>query len=369
MTDRTPQQTADHVRDGMWAADTACQALGMRVLQVTPGAAVVEMPVRADMLNGHAICHGGLITTLADSTFAFACNSYNELTVASGFAIDLLAPGRLGDVLTATAREHTLVGRNGIFYDRDGNEWDALVVDLIVNPISLWEAAIAPFVRLRDFIGDKIEKFAASKADAAESSAKESATKKEDALKKAADAPPGGAKAAAKPPEPENPANTTNLVIGLSLAFAALTSTLAVIIKAVMDTDSGKLVSGLALVVLCIAALSAFLGYLKLRRRDLSTVLEACGWAMNLRMKLRRRMARLFTRRPRLPQGSRIARFKSMAQSGSETSLLGKLVRVLFIALMFGVGLSLAWKYDEIRQNGLLETLRTLPDALMALLR
>lgn len=271
--------------------------------------------------------------------------------------------------LTSGSRGDILLGKRGVFYDRDGNEWDALVVDLIVNPISLWEAAIAPFVRLRDFVGDKIEKFAASKADAAESTARETATKKEDALKKAVDAPPGDAKPAAKPPEPENPANTTNLVIGLSLAFAALTSTLAVIIKAVMDTDAGKLVSGLAMVVFCIAALSAFLGYLKLRRRDLSTVLEACGWAMNLRMKLRRRMALLFTRRPRLPRGSRIAKFRSMAQSGNEPSLLGRLARLLLIVLMFGVGLSLAWKYEEIRQNGLLETLRTLPDALMALLR
>ena len=118
MTDRTPQQTADHVRDGMWAADTACQALGMRVLQVTPGAAVVEMPVRADMLNGHAICHGGLITTLADSAFAYGCNSYNELTVASGFDVNLVAPARLGDVLTASCTEVSKAGRTGV-YDVD----------------------------------------------------------------------------------------------------------------------------------------------------------------------------------------------------------------------------------------------------------
>ena len=67
------------------------------------------------MLNGHDICHGGLITTLADSAFAFACNSYNELTVASGFAVDLLAPGRLGDVLTATCHEVSKAGRTGVY--------------------------------------------------------------------------------------------------------------------------------------------------------------------------------------------------------------------------------------------------------------
>ena len=78
----------------MFANDRASKWLGMQILEVTPGRAMLAMTVRDDMLNGHDICHGGLITTLADSAFAFACNSYNELTVASGFAVDLLAPRR-----------------------------------------------------------------------------------------------------------------------------------------------------------------------------------------------------------------------------------------------------------------------------------
>ena len=109
------QHLAEQVRDAMWADDTACKTLGMQVVSVAPGQAVVQMPVRADMLNGHAICHGGLITTLADSAFAYACNSYNELTVASGFSVDLLAPGRLGDVLTASAVELSKSGRTGVY--------------------------------------------------------------------------------------------------------------------------------------------------------------------------------------------------------------------------------------------------------------
>ena len=111
----TPQALAERVRDAMWAGDQATRMLGMRITEVGPGRAVVEMAVRADMLNGHAICHGGLITTLADSAFAFACNSYNELTVASGFSIDLLAPGRLGDLLTATCTELSKAGRTGVY--------------------------------------------------------------------------------------------------------------------------------------------------------------------------------------------------------------------------------------------------------------
>ena len=118
MADSSPQQLAEQVRDSLLADDRATQMLGVRIVEVAPGRAVATMTVRQDMLNGHAICHGGLIATLADSTFAFACNSYNELTVASGFAIDLLAPGRLGDVLTATCTELSKAGRTGV-YDTD----------------------------------------------------------------------------------------------------------------------------------------------------------------------------------------------------------------------------------------------------------
>jgi acyl-CoA thioesterase len=111
----TAQQTADLVRQGMFANDRASKALGMEVLEVGPGRAVLTMAVRDDMLNGHDICHGGLIATLSDSAFAFACNSYNELTVASGFAIELIAPGRLGDRLTATCSEVSKSGRTGVY--------------------------------------------------------------------------------------------------------------------------------------------------------------------------------------------------------------------------------------------------------------
>jgi acyl-CoA thioesterase len=112
---RSPQEVAEAVRDGMVAADRATQALGMQILAVGPGSATASMSVREDMLNGHDICHGGLIATLADSTFAFACNSYNELTVASSFAVDFVAPARLGDLLTARCVEVSKAGRTGVY--------------------------------------------------------------------------------------------------------------------------------------------------------------------------------------------------------------------------------------------------------------
>jgi acyl-CoA thioesterase len=99
----------------MWAADAASLALGMELVEVGPGRARVSMVVRPDMVNGHDLCHGGLISSLADSAFAVACNSHGTATVAAGFTIDFLQPGRLGQTLYADAREVSLRGRSGIY--------------------------------------------------------------------------------------------------------------------------------------------------------------------------------------------------------------------------------------------------------------
>src|SRR6266542_2127754 len=109
------QALARRVADAMYERDVASQGLGIRVERVAPGHAEVTMTVRADMLNGHAICHGGFIFTLADSAFAYACNSYNLTTVASGGAIDFVASARDGDVLAAMARERSVSGRTGVY--------------------------------------------------------------------------------------------------------------------------------------------------------------------------------------------------------------------------------------------------------------
>ncbi len=110
-----PQTLAERVRDGMFANDQASQGLGMQIVAVGPGYAKLTMTVREDMLNGFRICHGGFITTLADSAFAFSCNSYNEQTVASGISVDFMAPGKPGDVLTAEAKEVFAAGRTGVY--------------------------------------------------------------------------------------------------------------------------------------------------------------------------------------------------------------------------------------------------------------
>jgi len=108
-------QRAAAVGEAMYARDTASQALGMALEQVRPGYARLRMAVRADMLNGHGSCHGGMVFALADSAFAFACNSHDVVTVASGCSIEFLAPAQEGDELVAEAEERFREGRNGVY--------------------------------------------------------------------------------------------------------------------------------------------------------------------------------------------------------------------------------------------------------------
>ena len=110
-----PQTIAERVGVGMLADDEASRGLGIKIEAMAPGCARMTMTVRPDMLNGFRICHGGFITLLADSAFAFACNSRNELTVAAGIVVDFVAPAREGDLLTAVARELSLAGRTGVY--------------------------------------------------------------------------------------------------------------------------------------------------------------------------------------------------------------------------------------------------------------
>lgn len=109
------QKLAEAVVQKMFAADKASQQMGMRIAAVRPGYARVEMTVNAEMLNGHATCHGGFVFSLADSAFAFACNSYNFATVAASCSIDFLAPAYAGDHLVAEAIEQTVRGRTGVY--------------------------------------------------------------------------------------------------------------------------------------------------------------------------------------------------------------------------------------------------------------
>jgi acyl-CoA thioesterase len=121
------QALAERVVRTLFERDRASQALGIEILEVRPGYIRASMSVRADMVNGHDICHGGYIFTLADSAFAFCCNSFNASTVASGATIDFLAPAHKGDRLVATAKQLWRSRRTGLYEIEVANQGGAVI--------------------------------------------------------------------------------------------------------------------------------------------------------------------------------------------------------------------------------------------------
>lgn len=115
VAEMSPDELARACADSMWANDRASQALGMEILEVAAGRAVIAMRVREDMANGQGNCHGGYLFTLADSAFAFACNGYNQFTVAAHCSISFVSAGVVGERLVATAEERQRAGRSGIY--------------------------------------------------------------------------------------------------------------------------------------------------------------------------------------------------------------------------------------------------------------
>jgi len=121
------QGIAERASQALYDGDRASQMLGMKIESCGPGQATVSMRIRPDMVNGHRICHGGLIFALADSAFAFACNSHGDNTVAAGAAIEFLAPGMEGDLLRAVAQERWRAGKAGIYEIEVRNQRDETV--------------------------------------------------------------------------------------------------------------------------------------------------------------------------------------------------------------------------------------------------
>lgn len=122
----TPEQLAVACSEAMHTTDYAAQGLEISIDETRPGYARLSMTVRKDMLNGHGMCHGGFIFALSDTAFAHSCNSYNKVTVASGCSIEYVAPGFLGDRLTAVAQERQRKGRTGVYditvYNQNNDE-------------------------------------------------------------------------------------------------------------------------------------------------------------------------------------------------------------------------------------------------------
>ena len=111
----TPKEKAEKSATAMWESDNSSPWVGIDMVEVDEGRAVMSLTVKKHHTNGHGICHGGIIFTLADTAFAFACNSRNQSTVAQHNTISFVSPGALGDTLTARAKELSLIGKNGIY--------------------------------------------------------------------------------------------------------------------------------------------------------------------------------------------------------------------------------------------------------------
>ena len=237
--------------------------------------------------------------------------------------------------VTAGTRGGIGVGKRGVFYDRDGLEWDALVTDVIVQPISVWEAMISPFLRLRDSIAARFEKAAGDKAAASEGDL----VKQADAAKPAA-APP----AAPAAPTKDSGGGMVNLLMGGTVALAAAGGALALVVQTFAAVSLLDIALALGAVAVLVMAIFGLLGWLKLRRRDVATLLEATGFAINGRMRLNRYLAELFTLRPGLPKGA-------VRKVSAPRSRVGQVTAVLLLVIL---GLIIAYKLNPGVLDGLL---------------
>ena len=236
------------------------------------------------------------------------------------------------------------IGKRGIFYDLQGKEWDARVVDMVENPISLGEAIKSPFVKAKKLLSEKVEAFVGTRAGALEKTATEIATKMEkgESLQQPAQVPSAGA-------APPSGSGMRDLVLAGGIAFAAVGSSLVYLIKTLSQIDPLNAALALVALLLVVALFSALSGWNKLRRRDMSALLEACGWAVNFRMYMTRRLGYLFSRTPHLPEGARKERRDLVTlflrQTGHGTfrwtrvglvSLLAALLAVALLSMLWG---------------------------------
>jgi hypothetical protein len=275
---------------------------------------------------------------------------YAQITEADGKPpeFEIVAP------VTSGERGRLKVGKRGIFIDTMNREWDASIVEIVENPISIKEAALSPFRRLQKFIGERIEQLAKSQQSSREQALQTQAATAGTTAAGAATAPPGpgpvGPAPATPPPAPAAPAGggLQTLIIGGSLAFAAIGSALAYVVSAISHTSPMHLMLAVAAVIAFVASISAFLGWLKLRRRDMGLLLEASGWAINAQMKITRRVGITFTRKPDFPKGTRKDRYDVLSKSEEaieqdRVSRNRRIVSILVGALIFGAVGTYLW--------------------------
>jgi hypothetical protein len=254
-----------------------------------------------------------------------------ERDTPGGSTFEVVAP------LTNGERGRLRAAKRGIFVDNDGKEWDAVIAEVVENPISLREAFKAPFRRIADFVNKKIEDLASSHLKMAETHAAEGAAPPAAAAPVApvaAAAAAGGATGAAAGAGQ----GIQNMVLIGGLVATGLTAALGYVISILQNIHFFKTIFALGGLVLLIGGLSSFLGWLKLRRRDMSLILEANGWALNVPMKVTRRVGGLFAYHPRLPRGAKLQR---IPVGGS--ARFWRIFAVVFLLFLVLVGYTVRW--------------------------
>lgn len=262
--------------------------------------------------------------------------------------------------VTGGERGRLRVGKRGIFIDTAGKEWDAVVVDIVENPISLIEAIRAPFRRASEFISKRVEEMAKSKLESQEKKLQQELASSTD---KAAEQAVQSAEAKTvvivsqqqpAPADAKKPAggdlSMRDLLLGGGIAFAAVGSAFAYIVSALSHVNALNAFMAFTVVVGGIAALSAFLGWLKLRRRDLAWVLEANGWAVNAEMRLNRKIGRVFTNVPPLPPGTIVDNTDLTASPEERARVLRRRrVRRLVMFLVVAAAAAVLWRYGYLQ--------------------
>ncbi|RKG85124.1 kinesin [Corallococcus terminator] len=203
--------------------------------------------------------------------------------------------------VTAGRSTELVVGKRGVFYDVDGVESDAIVTQVVRQPVSLWESMTMPFMRIGAFISGKVEKLAASGEKEFDSSLEQGYTQ-------AVTAPPAGAAPAAAAPAAPAAGGLAGVLAAGGIAFAALGSSLAFILTQVKSLTLVDVITAATILAIVVMAPAGLLGWMKLRRRNLALLLEGSGWALNDRLMLTRDVATLITRRPKLPKNARVDR-------------------------------------------------------------
>ncbi len=269
------------------------------------------------------------------------------LATLSGVYLAYCECSRAGEKLTIAAAvtagdaDQLMVGRNGVFYDRQGRDWDATVVKIVDHPISIRQAFWTPYKKVSRLIGEQVQKFAASKAQASTDFTTQAVAKAGDKVAASAQAPAGAPAAPPAPPAPPAPvdaAKFAGIFAAVGLAIGAIGTALAAVVTGFLGLKGWQMPLALLGLMMLISGPSMAMAYFKLRNRNLGPILDANGWAVNTRARINIPFGAALTQLARLPEGADRALTDPYAEKRSPWKLY-----VLLVAIAVGVALGLHW--------------------------